>query len=86
MILINKDTFLCHGLRRKKVSAWMPRTVGVLLAHQGVGHLTEGFLTLHNLMGDAGKNKLQKRKRKRKRDQDQSDQVMQGNYILYAIK
>ena len=34
----------------------MPRTVGVVLAHQGVGHLTEGLLTLHNLMGDAGKN------------------------------
>ena len=38
-----------HGLRRTKVGAWMPRTVGVVLAHQGVGHL-------HNLMGEAGEN------------------------------
>ena len=34
----------------------MPRTVGVVLAHWGVGHLTEGLMTLHNLMGDAGIN------------------------------
>ena len=34
----------------------MPRTVGVVLAHQGVGHLTEGLLTIYNLMGDAGIN------------------------------
>ena len=37
----------------------MPRTVsylGVVLAHYGVGHLTGGLLTLHNLMGDAGEN------------------------------
>ena len=34
----------------------MLRTVGVVLAHKGVGHLTEGLLILHNLMGDAGIN------------------------------
>ena len=34
----------------------MPRTVGVVLAQEGAGHLTEGLLTLHNLMGDAGIN------------------------------
>ena len=38
----------------------MPRTVGVVLAHQGVGHLIEGLLTLYNLMGDAGINVKQK--------------------------
>ena len=32
----------------------MPRTVVVVLAHQGVGHLTDVLLTLHNLMGAAG--------------------------------
>jgi len=45
---------LQHGLGRTKVGAWMPRTVVVVLAHQGVGHLTDVLLTLHNLMGDAG--------------------------------
>ena len=45
---------LAYGLGRTKVGAWMPRTVGEVLAHQGVGHLTEGLLTVHNLMGDAG--------------------------------
>ena len=27
-----------------------------MFAHSGVGRLTGGLLTLHNLMGDAGKN------------------------------
>ena len=47
---------LHHGLRRTKVGAWMARAVGVVLAHQAVGHLTEGLLTLHNLMGVAREN------------------------------
>ena len=47
---------LHHGLGRTKVGAWMPRMVGVVLAHSGVGQLTEGLLTLPNLMGDAGIN------------------------------
>ena len=51
---------LHHGLRRTKVGVWMPRTVGVVLAHYGVGHLTECLLTLCNLMGDAGINVKQK--------------------------
>ena len=56
---------LYHGLRRTKVGAWMPRGVGVVLAHYGVGHLTEGLLTLHNLTGDAGINdKAQERLKK----------------------
>ena len=39
---------LYHGLRRTKELPWMPMTVGVVVAHLGVGHLTEGLLTLHN--------------------------------------
>ena len=57
---------LCHGLRRTKVGAWIPRMVGVVLAHQGVGHLTNSLLTLHNLMGDAGINDESKNKQKNK--------------------
>ena len=52
----NKNFGLYHGIRRTKVGPWMPGTGGVVLAHQGVGHLTEGLLTLHNLLGDAGIN------------------------------
>ena len=44
----------------------MPRTVGVVLAHLGVGHLTEDLLTLHNLMGDAGIKMNKKRKEKKR--------------------
>ena len=39
----------------------MPRTVRVVLAHWGVAYLTEGQLTLYNLMGDAGKNVVTKK-------------------------
>ena len=35
---------LHHGLGRTKVGAWMPRTVGGVLAHSGVGHLAQGLL------------------------------------------
>ena len=45
----------------------MPRTVGVVLAHKGVGHLTEGLLTLDNLMGDAGINVKPKNEKRKKR-------------------
>ena len=34
----------------------MLRTVGVVLAHYGVGHRAQGLLSLRNLMGDAGIN------------------------------
>ena len=47
---------LHHGPPTTKVGAWMPRTVGVVLAHKGVGHRAQGLLTLHNRMGDAGIN------------------------------
>ena len=57
---------LYHGLGRTKVGAWMPRTVGVVLMHYGVGHLTKALLTLHNLMGDAGINDEAKKKKKEK--------------------
>ena len=53
---------LHYGFRRTKVGAWMPRTVGVVLANKGVSHLTQGLLTLHNLKGDARKNVNQKKK------------------------
>ena len=43
---------------------WISRTGGVVLAHQGVGHLTESLLTLHDLMGDAGINDESKKKYK----------------------
>ena len=33
---------LHHGLRRTKMGAWMPRTVGVVLAHKGMGHQRPG--------------------------------------------
>ena len=39
----------------------MPRMFKVVLAYQGVGHLTEGLLTLHNLMADAGINVKQQK-------------------------
>ena len=37
-----------------------PGPVGVVLAHQGVRHLTEGLITLHILKGDPGINVKQK--------------------------
>ena len=43
---------LHHGFGTTKVGAWMPKTVDA----QGVGHLSQGLLTLHDLMGDAGNN------------------------------
>ena len=35
------------------VTPWMPRKVGAVLAHQGVGHRAQGLLTLNNLQGVA---------------------------------
>jgi len=43
------------------MDAWIPRTIGGSARALGQGcHLTEGLLTLHNLMGDAGINAKQK--------------------------
>ena len=57
---------------------WMSRTVGVVLAHQGVGHLTEGLLTLHNLMGHAGINDELKRCSKTQGDRSAAHTKLHG--------
>ena len=50
-----------------------PSLVGVVLAHKGVGHLAEGLLILHNLMGDAGENVKQKQKKSKQKGVEKTD-------------